>query len=180
MQIFAKGALPKLTITKLGIGMIILILSWYGMEAVHEFGHVIHARVAGGTVNSVSIPLWGISCTHIKPNPYPVFVVWGGPIWGSLIPITFWLVVRKYFRQLFFSNAVAFFAGFCCIANGAYLGFGWMDHVGDAGDLLREGVSVGWLIGFGMIACVSGLTIWHVWTKELRKKSVGQAVPDEF
>ncbi|HBN77415.1 MAG TPA: hypothetical protein DD473_16735 [Planctomycetaceae bacterium] len=179
MPISVKDSQSKLKPTKLGIGMIILILSWYGMEAVHELGHVVHALASGGIVNSVSIPLWGISCTHINPNPYAAFVVWGGPIWGSLIPITLWLVVKKYFRQPLLMSVAAFFAGFCCIANGAYLGIGWMDRVGDAGDLMREGVSVGWLIGFGMIACVSGLIIWHLWTNELRKKSVGQAVTDK-
>lgn len=54
-----------------------------------------------------------------------------------------------------------FFAGFCLLSNGAYLGFGVFEQIGDAGDILKAG-SPPWLpIAFGLIASVSGLLMWH-------------------
>jgi hypothetical protein len=53
------------------------------------------------------------------------------------------------------------FAGFCLIANGVYLGVGWIDNAGDAGDLLRRGTPVWVLVGFGLLASGGGLYLWH-------------------
>jgi hypothetical protein len=54
-----------------------------------------------------------------------------------------------------------FFAGFCLIANGAYLGVGSFDGVGDAGDLLRHGAPVWQLWVFGLMCVPTGLWLWH-------------------
>ncbi|MCG6157142.1 hypothetical protein [Rubinisphaera margarita] len=148
--------------------LLVLVLSWYAMEAVHELGHVLHAVVSGGTVQSVSVPLWGISCTHVEPNPHPAFVVWGGPAWGVLLPVLLWAGVRLWKAGSIAARGLMFFAGFCCLANGAYLGIGWVDRVGDAGDLLREGVAPGWLVLFGVCSSAGGLWLWHLLTLELR------------
>jgi hypothetical protein len=45
-----------------------------------------------------------------------------------------------------------FAAGFCLIANGAYLGGGVLLPVGDAADILRRG---------GTVAIPAGLRLWH-------------------
>jgi hypothetical protein len=47
-----------------------------------------------------------------------------------------------------YSYLPRFFAGFCLIANGIYLGVGSFSGVGDAGDLLRYGAPRGTLIAF--------------------------------
>jgi hypothetical protein len=58
-------------------------------------------------------------------------------------------------------HVLRFFTGFCLIANGAYIGVGWISQTGDAGDLATLGTPVWVMIVFG-IACVgSGLWVWH-------------------
>jgi hypothetical protein len=52
-------------------------------------------------------------------------------------------------------------AGFCLIANGAYLGLGYFDPVGDAADLIRRGTPPWVLASFGVLATAGGLWIWH-------------------
>lgn len=52
----------------------VVLASWYGMQLVHEFGHVAHAWLSGGTVARVRIPLIGFSQTQLSRNPHPQFV----------------------------------------------------------------------------------------------------------
>jgi hypothetical protein len=54
-----------------------------------------------------------------------------------------------------------FFAGFCLIANGAYIGGGSFDRIGDAGVMLRHGSSPWWLWTFGAVTVPAGLRLWH-------------------
>ena len=60
--------------------------SWLGMMLVHEAGHVLHAWVSGGTVTKVVLGPLVISRTDVNPNPHPLFEIWGGPVWGCLVP----------------------------------------------------------------------------------------------
>src|SRR3954467_14641767 len=124
-------------------GQIVLIasvlgLSWLGMQAVHESGHVLMAWAAGETVHRVVLHPLTISRTDASHDRHPLLVIWGGPILGVLLPIVslgaMGLIRSRYCYLL------RFFAGFCLIANGAYLGVGSFEGMGDAGDLLRYGV----------------------------------------
>lgn len=133
-----------------------VLLSWLWMMAVHEFGHVLHAWLSGGTVTRVVLHPLAISRTDVAPDPDPLFVVWGGPIWGCMLPITAWLVLR-WWRYAFL---LRFFAGFCLIANGAYLAAGAAMPVGDAQRLLELGVPAWALVAFGAIAVPAGLWLW--------------------
>lgn len=72
-----------------------LCLSWLGMMAVHELGHVIGAVLTGGKVARVVLHPAAISRTDVSPNPVPLIVAWAGPIFGALIPLFFWLTVRR-------------------------------------------------------------------------------------
>lgn len=54
-----------------------------------------------------------------------------------------------------------FFAGFCLIANGAYIGVASFDNIGDAGTMLKHGSAPWQLWLFGMICVVLGLRVWH-------------------
>lgn len=47
------------------------------------------------------------------------------------------------------------------IANGAYIGIGSFDGVGDAGDMLRLGSPIGLLWAFGIATAPLGLFLWH-------------------
>jgi hypothetical protein len=55
----------------------------------------------------------------------------------------------------------AFFAGFCLIANGAYLGMAVGQPVGDAADLLRMGTPLWLLAGFALVTIPAGFWLWN-------------------
>lgn len=132
---------------------------WLGMMAVHEFGHVLHAWLSGGRVSAVTLPLVGFSRTDLSHNPHPLFVAAAGAVWGSVLPIAIAVIVRRL--RLRYWHILQFFAGFCLIANGAYLAAGSFDAVGDAGDLQRLGVWRWLLIAFGAVTIPLGLFLWH-------------------
>jgi len=133
---------------------------WLAMMAVHEAGHVLHAWVSGATVSAVRVPLVGFSITELSTNPRPQFVAWGGPVWGCLLPTAVWAI----FRRLRWPGwgAMQFFAGFCLVANGTYLGAGWLTRAGDAADLTRHGTPIAVLVAFGLIVVGAGLYLWHL------------------
>ena len=93
--------------------------SWLGMMAVHELGHVLHLVMTGGTVDYVVLHPLAISYTHPGENPHPLAVAWGGAIWGCVLSVVAFVVVRWLARP--WAYLAAFFAGFCLLANGAYL-----------------------------------------------------------
>lgn len=127
--------------------------------AVHELGHVLHAWVSGGKVVAVSIPLLGFSQTIVDPNPHERFVVWGGPVWGAIIPV---FICTGYFacrRRV--PDPLKFFAGFCLVSNGMYLGMGSFFHAGDAQDLIRLGAPMPLMIALGIVWTFAGLAFWH-------------------
>jgi hypothetical protein len=116
---------------------LLLFASWMLMQAVHEFGHVLGAWVSGGKVTEVVLNPLTISRTDVRPNPHPLVVVWAGPIVGIVLPILVWIAARLVrFR---YAKLAQFFAGFCLIANGAYIGGGSFARVGDCGEMLRNG-----------------------------------------
>lgn len=132
---------------------------WLLMMPIHELGHVFHALATGGRVVRVVLHPPAFSRTDISPNPFPLAVVCGGPIWGSILPVLLWLAWRstrlpgaKWWQGL---------AGFCMIANGLYIASGIAIPAGDTEDLLRLGVPVWALVGTGMPAIAIGFWIIH-------------------
>lgn len=136
-----------------------LVLCWFGMMAVHETGHVLAAWFTGGKVARVVLHPLTISRTDLAENPSPLLVVWGGPLFGVTAPLSFWAV--SLCARLPICYLLRFFAGFCAIANGAYIGVGSFDNVGDAGDLLRHGAPVWQLWLFGALWVSVGFVLWH-------------------
>lgn len=136
-----------------------LALSWFGMMAVHELGHVLGAWAIGGRVAKVVLHPLTISRTDLAENPQPLVVVWAGPVFGVLAPLLAWSLAQQFLVSISFLTR--FFAGFCLIANGAYLGIGSFAGVGDAGDLLHHGATIWHLWLFGAICVPSGLASWH-------------------
>lgn len=143
-----------------------LAMSWLGMQAVHEGGHVVGAWLTGGEVKRVVLHPLTISRTDLAHNPQPLGVVWAGPLLGCLLPLSVWALLRG-------GQAVArrgelpglfvlrFFAGFCLVANGLYLGVGSFAHVGDCGDLMRHGARISQLWLFGLVAVPLGFALWN-------------------
>jgi hypothetical protein len=115
----------------------ILVLSWLAMQAVHEFGHVLGARLTGGSVAKVVLHPLTISRTDLDHNPRPLLVVWAGPLFGVLFPVGLWGLVAVYRWSA--AYLFRFFAGFCLAANGGYIGAGSFLEAGDCGEMLRHG-----------------------------------------
>jgi hypothetical protein len=137
----------------------VLVISWLGMMAVHELGHVIGAVATHGHVTNVVLHPMAISRTDVQPNPNPAVVVWLGPIIGCLLPIGLLLLIP--FRMKILRHSATFFAGFCLVGNGAYIAVGSFDRVGDCGEMLRTGTPVWVMIAFGFVTIPAGLTLWH-------------------
>lgn len=123
-----------------------LVLSWLGMQIAHEAGHVLFAWAGGERVQRVVLHPLNISRTVATHDRHPLLVVWGGPLLGSVLPIAALPLARLLRTSWFY--LVRFFAGFCLVANGVYIGVGSFPGVGDAGDLLRFGAPRWTLVGF--------------------------------
>jgi hypothetical protein len=136
-----------------------LALSWLGMMAVHELGHVAAAVVTGGKIARVVLHPLAFSRTDLATNPHPLIVGWGGGVIGALLPLLiFGAVSAARWRS---SYLFRFFAGFCLVANGAYLGAGSWDGIGDAGDLLAAGAPRWMLMSLGVLAVIAGHWLWN-------------------
>jgi hypothetical protein len=136
-----------------------IVSSWLGMQAVHELGHVLGALLSGGRVAQVVLNPLTISRTDLSYNPHPLVTVWSGPIFGALLPLTLWGLVQTFkFREAFL---LRFFAGFCLVANGVYIGAGSFDRIGDCGEMLRHGSQPWQLWLFGLATTPFGIWLWH-------------------
>jgi len=132
------------------------------MQAVHELGHVLGAAATGGRVERVVLHPLTISETDVLPNPRPLIVVWAGPLVGVLLPLALLIVFKLGTMPL--GYLVQFFAGFCLIANGAYIGGGSFyggDNGSDPGVMLDRGSPIGWLWLFGAVTLPLGLYLWN-------------------
>ena len=89
---------------------------------------------------------------------------------GVVLPLAFWGAVAAAGKT--WAYLARFFAGFCLIANGAYIAVGSFDRVGDAGEMLRLGSPIGALWAFGLLTAPAGLWLWH---KQGRHFGWGQA-----
>ena len=136
-----------------------LLGSWLGMQLVHESGHVLGAWMTGARVTRVVLHPLTISRTDIAQNPYPLVVVWCGPILGAAVPLLIWAAVARTDWSGVF--VLRFFAGFCLIANGLYIGLGSLDGVGDCGEMLLLGSPLWLLWLFGISTAPLGFWIWH-------------------
>lgn len=136
-----------------------ILASWLGMQAVHELGHVLGALMSDGHVTRVVLHPLTISRTDVFPNPKPLIVVWMGPIFGILFPLLLWGAAAAVRMPGTF--VLRFFAGFCLIANGAYIFAASFDQVGDSGEMLRHGSSLWQLWLFGVVTVPFGFWLWH-------------------
>jgi hypothetical protein len=132
---------------------------WLAMQAVHEIGHVVAALATGGTVSQVVLHPLTISRTDLTENPHPLIVAWLGPLVGVFAPLGL-LVIFKI-GKISGWYLVQFFAGFCLIANGVYIGIGSFAGVGDAGDVLSHGSPIWCLWLFGLLSVPLGLFLWN-------------------
>jgi hypothetical protein len=133
----------------------VLVACWLGMQAVHELGHVTGAALSGGHVTNVVLHPLTISRTELAKNPRPLLVVWAGPVVGVLAPLILWRIAVALRRPGAF--VWRFFAGFCLIANGAYIGAGSFAGIGDCHQMLQHGSPIWLLWIFGLATVSAGL-----------------------
>ena len=153
-------------------------LAWLLMCATHEFGHMLHAWGSGGSVSKLVLSPFAISRTDVHPNHHPRFVVWGGFIWGTAIPVVIWLIAS--FLKCRWASWSEFFCGFCLVANGAYLSSGFWSPSGDTRNLLRLGESPILMLAIGVMLATAGVWQWHRldkraepdWTDRVTRKQV--------
>jgi sterol desaturase/sphingolipid hydroxylase (fatty acid hydroxylase superfamily) len=130
------------------------------MQVVHELGHVLLAWASKGTVTKVALHPLIVSRTDLAENPHPLAVVWGGPLVGFVLPLVAFgaaSICRVPSVYLF-----RFFAGFCLVANGVYIGTGWLIANGaDPGVMIENGSPTWLLVVFGLLTFPAGLYLWH-------------------
>lgn len=136
-----------------------LVSSWLGMQAIHELGHVLTAYASEGSVKQVVLHPLTISRTDLAANPHPLLVVWGGPIFGVLAPLAIWALLALLKSAAAF--VARFFAGFCLIANGLYIGAGSFNRIGDCREMLLHGSSLWQLWLFGTVTVPLGFALWN-------------------
>jgi hypothetical protein len=142
-------------------------LSWLLMMTLHECGHILHGWWSGARLAGLHLPVWGFSRTDFAANPHPLFVAWGGPLWGCLFPLAVAGVLRMAFASgrhtVCACYLAAWFAGFCLAANGGYLlGGAYLNGGGDdAGVILQSGGARWQLVAFGLPAIAAALYLWN-------------------
>jgi len=132
-----------------------LILCWWPFMGVHELGHIVSGLLGGATIEHIELRPWMLSHTMLSGSRWPLVDVWAGPVVGCLVPLMLLAIPSRKLR-----TPLAFFAGFCLIANGAYIGLGWIGPYGDTSELLRHGAAVWQMVAFGMVCVSAGLGIW--------------------
>lgn len=132
---------------------------WLAMQAAHELGHVLGAWATGAEVVRVVLYPTTFSRTDLARNAHPLIVVWAGPLIGSLLSLTAFLLAAV--RRVPGVLLVQFFAGFCLIANGAYIAFGPKAGGADTAIMLSCGLPRWVLVLFGVCAVPAGLYLWH-------------------
>jgi len=133
--------------------------SWLAMQAAHELGHVLGAVATSGHVTKVVLHPCDLSRTDVQPNPHPLLVVWAGPLAGALLPLLAYLLAHAL--RLPGLYLFRFFAGFCLIANGVYIGVGSIQIIADAADMLYHGSPRWLLIVFALLTAPLGLYLWN-------------------
>src|SRR5205809_52798 len=106
-----------------------LLGSCLGMQGVHELGHVLGAWATGGKVRRVVLSPTTISRTDVSNNSRPLIVAWAGPVVGIALPLLLWCGMQ--YAQTPGAFVLRFFAGFCLIVNGLYIGLGSFGRVCD-------------------------------------------------
>ena len=149
----------QVSVSKWATILALLPLCWLLMMAAHEAGHVVAAWLTGGVVSRVVLHPFTISRTELSHNPHPLAVAWAGPLVGVAAPLVLYLGCQALRRPG--AHLMRFFAGFCLIANGAYVGAGVFGQIGDAGELLRQGCPRWTLWASGLAAVSFGLLLWH-------------------
>jgi|GEM_PF-196300 len=135
--------------------------SWYAMMMAHELGHVLAALWTRSRLDAVIVPWLGLSRTDFAPNDHVWAVVLAGPVVGCVLPLMVSVVLGLAQPRSGWSVIARFVAGFCLVANGAYMMSGIVSPVGDARDLIELGAVRREVLALGgAVAVAVGLFCW--------------------
>ena len=141
-----------------GVAILFLTTCWFGMLLFHELGHIFAAWLSGASV--VQVVFFPLSWTHVCNVEYPLIVYGTGAVFGTVFPVFLWLAAWRI--KLSTAYLFRFFAGFCLIANGAYIGCDFsVTGPSDAGLLIEHGANRLILVLFGVLCVSAGLFLWH-------------------
>jgi len=174
---------PAAPLRRLIAGLLTAWAGFYLFMASHEAGHVLAALATGGRLSHLDLSPIALSHTHLSHNPHPLIVVWAGPVFGVLDALGAWgllVWMRKRGGPLPEEPAFAFLAGLCLVANGLYIGLGWIGRVGDAGDMMRLGTPIAVMIIFGVVCTALGLMLWHRLGKAMGLANLDRANADRL
>lgn len=153
------------------------LINWLWMQSVHEFGHVIGIVWAGGRVIDVDLHPLRISQTLFEAeSDWIPLIVWMGPVFGCLLPLCAWGVASVL--SVRWAHHFQFFAGFCLIANGAYLGSAAWTPVGDALTLTQHGSPTTVLFGFAIVTIPGGFWLWNGLGPQFGMGEPSRTIPD--
>ena len=102
---------------------------------------------------------WPFRAPMLRPTHSPVLSCGVGRLWVVCCHWCVFAGIPK--RWVVLHNIAGFLAGFCLIANGAYIGVGVWDAVGDCREMLQTGTPQWVMIAFGIVAVLCGLAVWH-------------------
>jgi len=174
---------PATTPRRLIAGLLTAWAGFYLIMASHEAGHVLAALATGGRLSHLDLSPIALSHTYLSHNPRPLIVVWAGPVFGALDALGAWgllVWLRKRGDALREEPAFAFLSGLCLIANGVYIGLGWIGRVGDAGDMMRLGTPIAVMTIFGVVCTALGLMLWHRLGKAMGLANLDRANADRL
>lgn len=137
----------------------LIAMVWWQMQTVHELGHILAALSLNEQIAEINLHPLQLSHTLLESHHYSTIFLWSGPLFGVLLPFALWQLSCFYKRD--WSHVLRFYAGFCLIANGAYLGSAAISAVGDAKDLLNQRVPDYYLFTFGAITIPVGFWLWN-------------------
>lgn len=133
----------------------VLLIGWFPLQLLHEFGHIISCVINGGTIHKIAFHFNIFTETIREGSIHPVIDIWMGPIFGITLPFLLLLIpAKKKIKEI-----LLLFCAICLTGNGLYIGLGWLCDGGDGWELIRYKISLIWLILFGMTATLSGLTM---------------------
>lgn len=124
----------------------IFVFSYNLGNLIHESGHALNAVLTGGSLNKITMsPLsW---CYTWTSGGNRIFVIWGGFLWQTIIPIVLLF--------LCFKSRIALYALFLALVSfaesGIYMIAGAAAGIGDGGSLVKLGTPPFILITVGGI-----------------------------
>lgn len=115
---------------------------------LHELGHGVAVWLSGGKISSIVLHPFSWNWISYHSNPNPLLASWGGVLFGVLFAVA--LSSIALLARSPFLTPLYLLAGCALATNGIYLAVAAVADVGDAGNLLSQGVPRAFLVAVGL------------------------------